>query len=94
MAKKGLTPCIVKVQIMKARIYEMGYYEIVVENHIDHKRLRDFEGFEFRHIPDGNTLLCGMVKDQSELFSLLSRIRDMNLTLVSIRKDQKELEER
>jgi hypothetical protein len=70
----------------------MGYYEIVVENHIDKKRLRDFDVLDYKHLSDGKTLFFGTLKDQAELFSILSRIRDMNLTLVSIKKDQKDLE--
>jgi hypothetical protein len=70
----------------------MGYYEIIVESHIDHKRLRNFEKLDCQHLSDGKTLLFGTLKDQAELFSILNRIRDMNLTLVSVKKDQKELE--
>lgn len=69
----------------------MGYYEIVVQSHIDHKRILDFEKLDYKHLPDGKTIFFGNLKDQAELFSILSKIRDMNLTLVSLKKDQKEI---
>lgn len=69
----------------------MGYYEIVVEIQIDRKRLKNFEGLNFKHL-EGKTMLFGTLKDQAELFSILNHIRDMNLTLVSITKDRKEIE--
>lgn len=64
----------------------MVYYEIIVENHIDTKRSREFNGLDLEHLPDGNTLLSGILKDQSELFSVINKIRDMNLTLVMVNK--------
>lgn len=70
----------------------MGYYEIVIENHIDQKRKKDFEGLDYKHLANGRTLFYGTLKDQSELFSVLNKIRDMNLTLISIKKDQTELD--
>jgi hypothetical protein len=62
----------------------MRYYEIVVENHLDDKRLRDFVGMASRHLPDGKTLLYGRILDSSSLFSIINKIRDMNLILVSV----------
>lgn len=70
----------------------MSYYEIIVETYIDEKRLREFKGLELTHLEDGRTLLSGSLKDQAELFSVISRIRDLNLTLVLIRKDHEEVE--
>lgn len=67
----------------------MGYYEIIVENHIDRKRLKDFEGMDYKHLPEGRTIIFGQLKDQAELFSILNKIRDMNLILLSLKKEQK-----
>lgn len=67
----------------------MGYYEIIVESHIDNKRLKDFQGMNFKHLPDGKTLLSGTLADQAELFSIINKIRDMNLVLISVKKDDK-----
>lgn len=70
----------------------MGYYEITVQSHVDHRRLRDFGQLNCKHLPNGKTLFFGTLKDQAELFSVLSKIRDMNLTLVTVIKDEKEIE--
>jgi hypothetical protein len=70
----------------------MGYYEITVESHIDKKRERSFEGMEFKYLPEGKTLITGNLLDQAQLFSVLNRIRDMNITLVSIKEDNKDME--
>lgn len=64
----------------------MIHYEIVVENKIDKKRLRDFDGMEFKHLPEGRTVITGPLIDQAQLFSIINKIRDMNLTLISIRR--------
>lgn len=72
----------------------MGYYEIIVESQIDRKRLKDFEGLEYKHLPEGRTLFYGRLKDQAELFCVLNKIRDMNLTLISVIRDYKREEEK
>lgn len=66
----------------------MDYYEIVVESQIDQKRLRDFAEMEFHYLPEGETQMVGVLADQAMLFSLLNRIRDMNLILVSLKRIQ------
>jgi hypothetical protein len=68
----------------------MGYYEIVIESHIDKKRARDFFGMDIKHLEGGKTLLSGTLPDQASLFSVVSKIRDMNLTLVSMKKNDEE----
>lgn len=65
---------------------KMDFYEIIVESHIDKKRLRDFNKMEFKYLPEGQTLVSGFLADQAELFYIMNRIRDMNLTLVSVRR--------
>jgi hypothetical protein len=65
----------------------MEYYEIIVDSYLDNKRARDFPGLTLRHLDSGNTLLYGELSDRAALYSVLSKIRDMNLTLVSVRKN-------
>ena len=69
----------------------MGYYEIIVDSHLDNKRLRDFEGMDFIYLEGGKTMLTGSLSDQAMLFSVINKIRDMNLTLVSIKKDDNKI---
>lgn len=68
-------------------------YEITVEGHLHKNRLRDFEGFTALSLPDGKTKLTGFLPDQAALFSVLNRIRDMNLQLVSVRQQTNKMEE-
>lgn len=65
----------------------MGYYEIIVASHIERKREREFSGLELHYIEEGKTLLSGTLKDQAALFSVISKIRDMNLLLVSVKRN-------
>ncbi len=64
----------------------MNYYEISVEGHLTSNRLKDFEGLHATPLPDGKTKLSGNLPDQAALFSILNRIRDMNLPLISVQK--------
>ena len=71
----------------------MNCYEITVEGHLTPNRLKDFEGMTATPLPDGKTKLCGNLPDQAALFSMLNRIRDMNLPLVSVQKRSETKEE-
>ncbi len=62
----------------------MIQYEITVEGHLHQNRLKDFEGLSALPLADGKTVLTGILPDQAALFSILNRIRDMNLQLVSV----------
>lgn len=70
----------------------MGYYEIIVDSFLDSKRLKDFEGMDFKYLEGGKTILTGTLVDQAALFSIINKIRDMNLTLVSVKKDDNNME--
>ncbi len=63
----------------------MDYYEITVQGHLDARRAECFEGLELRLLPDGGTLIAGFLRDQAELHAMLSRIRDMGVTLVAVK---------
>ena len=63
----------------------MDYYEIIVQGHLDARRAECFEGLELRLLPDGGTLITGLLRDQAELHAMLSRIRDMGITLVAVK---------
>lgn len=59
-------------------------YEILIQGHLDRRRLRQFEDLAITHLPPDLTLLAGPVADQAALHGLLSRIRDLGVTLVSV----------
>lgn len=60
------------------------YYEIKVEGHLDQHWSDWFAGFQICHLENDLTLLAGTLPDQTALFGLLKRIRDLNLTLISL----------
>ena len=64
----------------------MEIYEIVVTGHVDARWLKPYDGVKLDHRPTGETLISVPVKDQSALHGILSRIRDMNLTLLNVKK--------
>jgi len=44
------------------------------------------EGFTVTHLEAGDTLLSGPIIDQAALHGVIARIRDLNLTLLSVNK--------
>lgn len=60
------------------------YYEITIKGHLDAYWADWFAGLELTHTEDGATLLSGQLPDQAALHGLLERIRDFNLTLISV----------
>jgi hypothetical protein len=62
------------------------WYEIQLEGHFHSSWFSGLEDWEIMHLPNGNTLLSGPVIDQPALHGIIARIRDLNLTIVSINK--------
>lgn len=67
-------------------------YDIWIEEILDGNRAEWFSGVDMMcyTCEDANdaegTLLTGVFPDQSALFGVLARIRDLNLTLVSVNR--------
>jgi hypothetical protein len=61
-----------------------GRYEILIKEQIDDKWLAWFDEFTVTRTENGETLLTGSIPDQAALHGLLAKIRDLNLTLVSV----------
>ena len=68
----------------KINPHQPGRYEIRLQGHLPQSRTGDFTGMTISHEPDGTSLLRGYVPDQSALHGVLNRIRDLNITLISV----------
>jgi hypothetical protein len=62
------------------------FYEIRVEGHIGDSWSSWFEGLSLHHETNGETVLRGCLADQAALHGVLTRIRDLGLPLVSVRR--------
>ncbi len=62
-------------------------YEIRVKNHLDPCWQDWFVGWEITNLEDGELLLTSTTADQSALHGTLNKIRDLNLTLLSVTCD-------
>jgi hypothetical protein len=60
------------------------YYEIKIKGHLDSHWSVWFEELGITHLEGNETLLHGTLPDQAALHGLLERIRDLNLTLISV----------
>jgi hypothetical protein len=58
--------------------------EIRVEGHIDEDWSEWFEGFVITHNEEYETVLMGTVADQTALYGMLAKLRDLGLSLVSV----------
>ena len=61
-----------------------AWYEIRILETLEPDWTEWFEGMEIRREKHGETLLSGPVADQAALHGLLLRIRNLNLTLLSV----------
>ena len=59
-------------------------YQLRIKGHLMPFWSEVFEGMQITQTDSGETLITGPVADQAALHGLLSRIRDFNLTLISV----------
>jgi hypothetical protein len=60
------------------------YYEIKIKGHLDLCWSESFGSLRLTHLEGNETLLSGSLPDQAALHGLLERVRDLNLTLISV----------
>ena len=62
----------------------MKLVEIRVEGHLDIDWSDWFGGLQVTHVSDNESLISGPIEDRSELYGLLSKLRNLGLELVSV----------
>jgi hypothetical protein len=70
--------------VMGGRQVQSRWYEIRIQGALSPDWAEWFDGMEIRQQEEGQTILTGWVVDQAALHGLLARVRDLNLTLLSI----------
>ena len=63
-----------------------GMYEIRVQGELSADWSEWLSGMDVQPNEQGETIIAGVVRDQAALHGILSRVRDLNLTLVSVRR--------
>jgi hypothetical protein len=63
-----------------------GIYEIRLKGHLDDRWADWFEGLTIGRADNDDTLLTGPVVDQAALHGLLKKVRDLGMTLISVRQ--------
>ena len=59
-------------------------YQIRIRGHLSDTWTEWFEGLTIENLPNGDSLLSGPVADKAALHGLLTKIRDLNLTLLAV----------
>jgi hypothetical protein len=62
----------------------MQRIEIRVKEQMDERWVDWLEGLEIQHANSGETILTGSVPDQAALFGLMTKLRDLGVTLISV----------
>ena len=65
---------------------EKEAYHIKIRGYLDIKWQDWFDGFTINHLIKNETLLIGMVEDQSALHGMLAKIHNLGLCLLSVNR--------
>lgn len=63
------------------------YYRIIVSGQLERHWSSKLNEFLISPKPDNSTLLSGVVNDQVELHGLLSKIQDLGLPILSLKRE-------
>ena len=58
--------------------------QITIKEYLEDSWSTWFDGLTITHAADGTTTLAGQVRDQSALYGLIDKARDLGLTLVAV----------
>ena len=68
---------------------EQSNYHIKIKGHLDTRWQDWFDGLTLTLTDDGNTLLCGEVKDQAALHGVFKKVSNLGLTIISVNPQTK-----
>lgn len=60
-------------------------YQIRIKGHVNLDWSVWFENLTVEHLDSGETLLCGLLADQTALHGVLMKIRDLGMILVEVK---------
>ena len=63
----------------------MQHIEIRIKGQIDEHWSAWFEDLEITRTEHNQTIMAGPVRDQAELYGLIAKLRDLGLTLLSLK---------
>jgi hypothetical protein len=69
------------------------YYQIRVKTHIDLDWSAWFDQLTITHDADSCTTIAGMLADQAALYGLISKARNLGLTLIAVQRMAEEYPE-
>ncbi len=68
---------------------DTGFYRITLKGLLDLDWSDWFDGLTVTHDAErGETILSGPIRDQAELHGVLSKVRDLGLSLISVNRVQ------
>ena len=71
---------------------DIAFYRIRVQGSLDLRWATWFDGMTVTHETNGDTTLAGPVPDQAALYGLISRVRDLGLTLLAVNRAELDAE--
>ena len=77
----------------KSRSIQPIHYVIHIKEHIPARWGVWFEGFTITNLEEDGSVLSGTVADQAALHGLLTKVRDLNLTLLSVTQNKLQIPE-
>jgi hypothetical protein len=69
---------------------EQAIYRITIKGQLDKSWAEWFENLDVINNDDGSTTLVGPIVDQPALHGILSKVRDLSLTLISLARVEPE----
>ena len=73
-----------KLSVSKSMSRQPIHYAICLKEHIPVNWSAWFDGFSIVNLENDGSILSGPVADQPALHGLLAKVRDLNLTLISV----------